>query len=72
MFKDHGQSEAEMRKNLQIKITLDEQARHTKMIADEEIHEYFTQLMRDVDLLVFGRKTYQLMVPYYLMSQKPF
>jgi dihydrofolate reductase len=35
------------------------------MIADEEIHEYFTLLMRDVDLLVFGRKTYQLMVPYW-------
>ena len=36
-----------------------------KSIADEEVHEYFTQLMRDVDLLVFGRKTYQLMVPYW-------
>jgi dihydrofolate reductase len=35
------------------------------MIAGEEIHEYFTHLMRDVDLLVFGRKTYQLMVPYW-------
>jgi len=35
------------------------------MIGDEEIHEYFTHLMRDVDLLVFGRKTYQLMVPFW-------
>jgi dihydrofolate reductase len=35
------------------------------MIADEEIHEYFTHLMRGVDLLVFGRKTYQLMVPFW-------
>jgi dihydrofolate reductase len=35
------------------------------MIADEEMHEYFTHLMRDVDLLVFGRKTYQLMVPFW-------
>jgi dihydrofolate reductase len=35
------------------------------MVADEEVHEYFTHLMRDVDLLVFGRKTYQLMVPYW-------
>jgi len=35
------------------------------MIANEEIHEYFTHLMRDVDLLVFGRKTYQLMVPFW-------
>src|SRR5262249_29560025 len=45
--------------------TLDGCCDHTKMIADEEIHEYFTHLMRDVDLLVFGRKTYQLMVPYW-------
>ena len=35
------------------------------MVADEEVHEYFTHLMRDVDLLVFGRKTYQLMVPFW-------
>jgi len=48
-----------------INITIDGCCDHTKMIADEEIHEYFTLLMRDVDLLVFGRKTYQLMVPYW-------
>jgi dihydrofolate reductase len=48
-----------------INITLDGCCDHTKMIADEETHEYFTQLLRDVDLLVFGRKTYQLMVPYW-------
>jgi dihydrofolate reductase len=48
-----------------INITLDGCCDHTTMIADEEIHEYFTHLMRDVDLLVFGRKTYQLMVPFW-------
>jgi len=49
-----------------INITLDGCCDHTKMIGpDEEIHEYFMRLMRDVDLLVFGRKTYQLMVPYW-------
>jgi len=48
-----------------INITLDGCCDHTKMIADEEIHEYFNHVMRDVDLLVFGRKTYQLMVPYW-------
>jgi dihydrofolate reductase len=48
-----------------INITLDGCCDHTKMIADEEIHEYFTHLMRNVDLLVFGRKTYQLMVPFW-------
>ena len=48
-----------------INITLDGCVDHTKQIADEETHEYFTHLMRDVDLLVYGRKTYQLMVPFW-------
>jgi dihydrofolate reductase len=48
-----------------INITLDGCCDHTKQLADEETHEYFTHLMQDVDLLVFGRKTYELMVPYW-------
>jgi dihydrofolate reductase len=48
-----------------INITLDGCCDHTKFNPDEETHEYFTQLLREVDLLVFGRKTYQLMVPYW-------
>ena len=48
-----------------INITLDGCCDHTKGIADEELLEHYTHLMRDVDLLVFGRKTYQLMVPYW-------
>src|ERR1700680_3538585 len=67
MFEDHAaQSEAKMRNLIfAINITLDGCCDHTKTIGDEEIHEYFTHLMRDVDLLVFGRKTYQLMVPFW-------
>jgi dihydrofolate reductase len=48
-----------------INITLDGCCDHTKQLADDETHEYFTQLLREVDLQVFGRKTYQLMVPYW-------
>ena len=48
-----------------INISLDGCCDHTKTIADEELLEYYTHLMRDVDLLVFGRKTYQLMVPFW-------
>src|SRR3954451_16703234 len=48
-----------------INITLDGCCDHTKQVADEETHEYFTRLLRDVDLLVFGRKTYELMVPFW-------
>jgi dihydrofolate reductase len=48
-----------------INITLDGCCDHTKQFADDETHEYFTHLMRDVDLQVFGRKTYELMVPFW-------
>ena len=48
-----------------INLTLDGCCDHTKLSGDEEVHEHFTDLMRDVDLLVYGRKTYQLMVPFW-------
>ncbi len=48
-----------------INTTLDGCVDHTKQSVDDEQLAYFTQLMRDVDLQVFGRKTYQLMVPYW-------
>jgi dihydrofolate reductase len=48
-----------------INITVDGCCDHTRQLADDETHEYFTQLLREVDLLVFGRKTYQLMVPFW-------
>jgi dihydrofolate reductase len=67
MLEHHAaQSEAEMRNLIfAINVTLDGCCDHTKTIADDELLEYYTHLMRDVDLLVFGRKTYQLMVPYW-------
>ena len=48
-----------------INITADGYCNHTDMIADEELHEYFTRILRDASLLLFGRITYQLMVPYW-------
>ena len=48
-----------------INISLDGCCDHTKTIADDALLEHYTHLIRDVDLLVFGRKTYQLMVPYW-------
>ncbi len=48
-----------------INMTLDGCVDHTKQSVDEEKLEYFTQLTREADLQVFGRKTYQLMVPYW-------
>ena len=48
-----------------INITLDGCCDHTKQFVDDETLEYFTHLTREADLQVFGRKTYQLMVPYW-------
>src|SRR6185436_19147829 len=48
-----------------INTTLDGCVDHTKQVADDETHEYFTDLLREVDLLVYGRITYQLMVPFW-------
>ena len=48
-----------------INTTLDGCVDHTKGFVDEETLEYFTHLTREADLQVFGRKTYQLMVPYW-------
>ena len=48
-----------------INMTADGCCDHTKLIGSEDVHEYHAQLLRDVDLLVFGRKTYQLMVPFW-------
>jgi dihydrofolate reductase len=48
-----------------INITLDGCVDHAQQQVDDEKLEYFTQLTREVDSQVFGRKTYQLMVPYW-------
>lgn len=49
-----------------INTTLDGCVDHTKQFVDEEVSlEYFTPLIREAGLQVFGRKTYQLMVPYW-------
>jgi dihydrofolate reductase len=48
-----------------INITLDGCCDHTKQFVDEATLEYFTPLTREAGLQVFGRKTYQLMVPYW-------
>ena len=48
-----------------INITLDGCSDHTKGNANEEVHEYFTELTRKADVLLYGRKTYELMVPFW-------
>lgn len=48
-----------------INITTDGFCSHTDGIVDDELHEYFTKLLRNASLLLYGRITYQLMVPYW-------
>ena len=48
-----------------INLSLDGCCDHTKLTGTDEVHEYFAQLIRDVDVLVYGRKTYELMVPFW-------
>jgi dihydrofolate reductase len=51
-------------RNLKINI-LNKSNRMRKVSGDDEMLEYFTNLFRDIDLFVFGRKTYELMVPFW-------
>ena len=48
-----------------INMTLDGCVDHTKMQPDEETFNYWIDTLREAGLQVFGRKTYQLMVPYW-------
>ena len=48
-----------------INITADGYCSHTDGIVDEQLHEYFTGLLRNAGILLYGRITYQLMVPYW-------
>ena len=48
-----------------INMTLDGFCDHTAMIADEEIHEHYNELLRNADTLIYGRTTYQLMESYW-------
>jgi dihydrofolate reductase len=48
-----------------INLSLDGCCDHTKFSGGKDILEHFTRLMDDVDLIVYGRKTFELMVPYW-------
>ena len=42
-------------------MTLDGFCDHTSGIADDEIHQHYSDLLRDAGLIIYGRTTYQLM-----------
>ena len=48
-----------------INMTLDGFCDHTAMIADEEIHQHYNELLSNAGTLLYGRITYQLMESYW-------
>lgn len=48
-----------------INVTIDGYADHTAMIADDELHEFYTGLLDTVDVVLFGRTTYELMAGFW-------
>ncbi len=48
-----------------LNISLDGCYDHTLFNPDEELMEYFADLMQGFDLIVYGRKMYELMFPYW-------
>jgi dihydrofolate reductase len=48
-----------------INLSIDGSCDHNKQTADEELHLYFANLLRNAGLLIYGRVTYELMVPYW-------
>lgn len=54
-----------------INMTLDGFCDHTAMTADDEIHQHYTELLRDADIILYGRTTYQLMEYWRTVVNNP-
>ena len=54
-----------------INMTLDGFCDHTSMIADDEIHQHYTQLLSSAGTILYGRITYQLMEYWRTVLENP-
>lgn len=54
-----------------INMTLDGFCDHTTLLADEEIHQHYTELLGKADLILYGRVTYQLMQFWQPLVKNP-
>jgi dihydrofolate reductase len=52
-------------------MTLDGYCDHTVMSADDEIHDHYTDLLRDSGSALYGRKTFQLMEFWPTLVENP-
>ena len=48
-----------------INLTIDGIADHTAVIADDELHDFHTDLLDTVDTILFGRITYELLADFW-------
>jgi dihydrofolate reductase len=48
-----------------INLTINGFADHTAGIVDADLHNFFSDILDDSDVILFGRKTYQLMESYW-------
>lgn len=54
-----------------INMTLDGFCDHTVIIPDEEIHQHYTDLLNNADVVLYGRTTYQLMQFWQALVKSP-
>lgn len=54
-----------------LNMTLDGFCDHTSGIADEELHQHYTDLLRSADTILYGRITYQLMEYWLTVLKNP-
>lgn len=52
-------------------MTLDGFCDHTAMIADDEIHQHYSELLRSAGIILYGRITYQLMEYWPTVVKNP-
>jgi dihydrofolate reductase len=54
-----------------INMTMDGFCDHTAVDPDEEIHDHYKQLISDADVILYGRKTFDLMKFWKELVKKP-
>src|SRR6188474_536873 len=54
-----------------INMTLDGSCDHTAGIPDDEIHQYYTDLLSNAGTILYGRITYQLMEYWRTLLENP-
>lgn len=71
-FKPNDLHEENMRKVIAVfNTTIDGNCDHTAGIADEEIHQHYTNLLNNAGVILYGRTTYQLMEFWRTILEKP-